>query len=80
MSLTQQQADYIANTLRGEFNQVAEFQSTSSLNCGPKVNVYPVAKASEQALQAITDRANELAGFKMDRSDFEFKTGMKHGR
>lgn len=80
MSLTQKQADYIASTLQGEFNKVAEFQSTSSLNCGPKVNVYPVDKASEATLKAIEARANQLAGFTMDRSDFEFKTGRKHGR
>ena len=80
MSLTKQQADYIAETLRGEFNTVAQFHSTSSLNCGPKVDVYPAAKASAEALKAIENRANELAGFKMDRSDFEFKSGLKHGR
>lgn len=80
MALTQQQADYIAKTLSGEFNTVAQFHATSSLNCGPKVDVYANAKTSTETLKAIENRANELAGFKMDRSDLEFKTGMKHGR
>ncbi len=80
MSLTKERADYIATTLQGEFNQVAEFCSTSSINNGPKVDVYAKASTSEATLKAIENRANELAGFKMDRGDFEFKTGLKHGR
>lgn len=80
MSLNKAQADQIAATLKSEFNHLAEFQSTSSLNDGPKVNVYATSKATASDLQAIEDRANQLAGFKMDRGDFEFKSGMKHGR
>lgn len=78
MSLTKEKAEYIAQTLRGEFNQVAHFQSTCSLNEGPKVVVYAPAKTPEGTLQAIATRAEQLAGYKMDRSDFEFKTGMKY--
>lgn len=80
MSLTKQQADYIAETLRGEFNAVAEFQSTSSLNGGPKVVVYAEAKTPDSTLKQISARAEQLAGYKMDSSDFEFKSGLKHGR
>ena len=77
MSLNKQQADRLAEVLRGEFNAVADFHSTSSLNDGPKVDVYAVAGTPEETLQAIEDRANALAGFKMGRNDFEFKTGRK---
>ncbi len=78
MSLTKQQADYIAATLAGEFNSVATFQAATSLNTDPKVVVYADATAPEATLQAIEARASTLAGCKMTSNELEFKSGRKY--
>ncbi len=77
MSLTYQQAAYIAATLKGEFNNVATFETVSSLNTSPKVLVFADAKAPEATLQAIEARASTLAGRTMTSNELEFKSGRR---
>lgn len=77
MALSKQLAENIAETLTSEFNQYAGARAVSQLSGGYKVIVDSSNKpALDSTLRSIEERANQIAGRKLDRNDLEFKTGL----